>query len=225
VFASECPADSPVDILISHLHIDHTIGLSMFAPIWKEQNNIRIFTKSRDSRPLAAQVFGIFKPPYWPVDAEKMNHAQMIEINSTDSFMLSEDIKVIPMRANHDNDAMLFRIEAGGKSFVYLLDNEVDDEEDDIIIAPNKLVNFCKNADLIIFDGAYLPEDYPKKRGWGHSHYRAGIHLAEMSGCKRMIFSHFSPEYTDDALDRAAAGISGINNKYYFAYDGMEVNI
>jgi ribonuclease BN (tRNA processing enzyme) len=87
------------------------------------------------------------------------------------------------------------------------------------------LINFCRNADIVILDCAYLPEDYSAKCGWGHSDYKSGIKLAEASGCKRMIFSHLSPDYTDGMIDGAANLISGVNDKYYFAYDGMAVNL
>jgi ribonuclease BN (tRNA processing enzyme) len=189
----------------------------MFAPLWSYKNNIRIFTRSRDDRPLAEQVLGIFKPPYWPLELAKMSRAEMIEINDTDAFMLSEDIKVIPFAADHPDETTSFRVEADGKVLVHLPDHEVDGD------ASYELIEFCKNADVIVFDGAYLPEDYPAKRGWGHSHYIAGVKLAKASGCKRMIFSHLAPDYTDSVLDAAEKNIA--DDQFCFAYDGLEMCI
>lgn len=211
--------DTPerIDILISHLHLDHIIGLATFTPIFDRRSNSRIFTKSRDERPLAEQVFGAFKPPYWPIDLSKHNYAEMIEINGADSFMLNENIKVTPMLSRHPDDTTAFRIEAENRSLVYLLDYEIGETPE------SNLVKFCRSADLIIFDSAYLPEHYPEKRGWGHSHYNAGIRLAELSKCKNMVLSHFSFDYTDDVIDAAACRIEG--GKYKFAYDGMEMEI
>jgi len=207
------------DILVSHLHLDHIIGLMAFSPLWDSRNNIRIFTKSRDERPLAAQVFGCFKPPYWPVDIEKMSRAQMVAINGENSFMLAGGIKVKPLSARHPDDTTIFRIEieAENKSIVYLLDYEIGED----LASDDRLVEFCKNADTVIFDSAYLPEDYPVKCGYGHSHYRAGMKLAELSGCAHMIFCHFTFEYADAELDAAKESVDSV--KFSFAYDGMEV--
>jgi phosphoribosyl 1,2-cyclic phosphodiesterase len=206
------------DILISHLHIDHIIGLSTFKPLWNNSNNIRIFTESRDERPLAEQVFGIFKPPYWPVDLSKMNLAEIIEIKmSSGAFRLNENIKVTPASACQQDNTTSFRIDSESHSLVYLLDYEIGET------VPDSLVNFCKDADVVIFDAAYLPEHYPEKQGWGHSHYKAGVNLAELSKCKSMIFSHFSIDYTDNMLESPACELDG--GKYYFAYDGMEFEI
>jgi len=216
----------PVDILISHLHLDHIVGLPMCHLLWKKDNNVRIFTQSRDERPLDEQIFGLFKPPYWPVNLAEMNNAQLISILDEDSFMLGEDIKVTPVSARHPDDTMSFRIDAENKSVVHLLDCEVEED----FKGEDKLIELCRDADLVIFDGAYMPEDYPTKQGYGHSHYKMGIKLAELSGCKRVIFAHLAYDYTDETLQRFSAGDdelceTGETGKYGFAFDGMEVEL
>jgi len=214
-----------VDILISHLHLDHIIGLAVFQPVWEKNNNIRIFTKSRDERPLADQVFGLYQPPYWPVNLVEMNHAQMVTIQGEDSFMLGEGVKVTTMSACHPDTTMSFRIDAENKSIVHLLDCEIDENFN----GEDKLLKLCKDADLVVFDGAYMPDDYPTKQGWGHSHYKMGIKLAELSGCKRVIFAHLAYDYTDETLQsfsrRDELCELGESGKYCFAYDGLEVEL
>ena len=208
-----------LDILLGHLHLDHIIGLTAFPPIYNKSNNIRIFTKSRNEQTLASQIFGVFKPPYWPVDLAAMNRAELIEINDADAFMLNESIKVTPFESEHSDGTTAFRIE-GEKTAIYLLDYEFgrNAEKD------NKLIGYCKNADVIIFDCSYLPEDYPSKRGWGHSTLESGMVLAELSNCKRMIFSHFSYEYSDESIRSLAKRVRN-NKQYYLAFDGMELQI
>ena len=75
----------------------------------------------------------------------------------------------------------------------------------------------------MIFDASYLPEDYPAKRGWGHSTYMDGIALAEASGCKRMVFSHMSQDYTDEILNSVSERLN--TQKYSIAYDGMVIEL
>ena len=209
------------DILISHLHIDHIIGLSMFSPLWDKKSDIRIFTKSRDGRPLAQQVLGMFKPPYWPVDLTQMNCAEIIEIKNDVPFKLNRHIKVTPFAANHPDDTTAFRIDDGesNKSVVHMLDHGTEDDPAEY----GKTVCLCKNADAIIYDGAYSPEDQEKRKTYGHSSYADGIALAEETGCGRMIFCHMDQKYSDDELDGFFGIIRSESEKYLIAYDGMEV--
>ncbi|MCL2047657.1 MAG: MBL fold metallo-hydrolase [Defluviitaleaceae bacterium] len=208
------PPDTSVDILLGHLHLDHISGLSAFPELY-QPCDIRIHTKSRASTPLAEQVLGVFKPPYWPVPLSQMCKAEFMEING--EFMIG-GTRVIPFAANHADDTTAFRLE-GEKTLVYLLDYEVIENTDDF----DRLVDYCRNADAVIFDAAYLPEDYLAKRGWGHSTYETGFALAERCGCKRMIFSHFDYRYTDDVYNILAKKVD--NEKFLLAYDGMSVTL
>lgn len=133
--------------------------------------------------------------------------------------MLHEDIKVKPFPAIHPDDTTAFRLESGGKSVVYLLDYETGEtvsESDD-------LVRYCNLADVIIFDATFLPEDYERKKGWGHSTYESGIQLAKLSGCKHMIFAHFDQHYSDQMLDSLVHNIEGC--RFSLAYDGLEMTL
>ena len=207
-----------LNILLSHLHLDHIIGFSMFPPILSPDSDINIYTRSRNEQPLKSQVFGVFKPPYWPIEIAKITKAKVTELVDEKPFLLEKDISVTPFFTELHDKSTAFRIDAG-KSVVYLLDYEMQENED----KKDKLIRFCENADLIIFDASYLPEDYPKRRGWGHSTPDDGIILAEASGCKKMIFSHLSQEYTDDVLTGQREKLDAA--RYLIAYDGMEMEI
>ena len=211
-----------LSILLSHLHLDHIIGLLTFVPMQaNSQNRVILYTKSRvEQSPLTTQIFGLFRPPYWPIAIEDMCDIETVEIRDNESFTPIEGVMVTPFTSNHQDKTTAFRIDAD-KSLVYLLDCEIDEKQE----PSENIVNYCKDSDIILFDSAYLPEDYEKRRGWGHSSYRAGLRLAERSGCKQMIFCHFSYEYADQTLltlDRELANAS-CERKFQIAYDGMEV--
>jgi ribonuclease BN (tRNA processing enzyme) len=209
-----------LDILISHLHIDHLIGLSMFRPLLETGHDIKIHTVSRADEPLGTQVLGLFKPPYWPVNLERLNKAEFAEIINDKPFMIG-GVKITSYASNHPDDTVAFRIE-GDKVLVHFIDYE---QETDLDYA--RTSGICKDADCIIYDSAYMPEDYIKKRGWGHSTYRHGIELAREVQCKNIIFSHFDHKYTDDELNKAVDEVRAAAPEItcYMAYDGMEVEI
>jgi len=207
------------DVLLSHLHLDHIIGFSTFPPILSKDSDIRIFTRKRGELPLASQVFGVFKPPYWPIEIADITPVEIVEIIGEKPFMLNEDIKVTPFYSQYHNETVAFRIDSQGKALVYLLDYEINANSDKY----NKLVELCKDADLVILDATYLPQDYPKRRGWGHSTFEDGIKLARASSCKKMIFSHICQDYSDEVLDDVNSGFD--SSMFQIAFDGMETEI
>ena len=207
-----------LDILLSHLHLDHIIGFSMFPPVLSPDSDIRIFTRSRNDFPLISQVFEPFKPPNWPVNIADTTKAKVIEIIDEEPFALADGITVTPFFTELHNKTSVFRIDAE-KSVVYLLDYEIRENMD----KHEKLIGFCRNSDLIILDTCFMQEDYPSRRGWGHSTIEDGKALAEASGCKRMVFSHISPIYTDKVLQAAQDGLD--KSRFQIAFDGMEMEL
>jgi len=52
-------------------------------------------------------------------------------------------------------------------------------------------VKTIQNADILIHDAQYTPEDYKKKKGWGHSCYLDVINMAIDANVKNLyLFSH-----------------------------------
>lgn len=204
------------NILLSHLHLDHVQGLTGFTPIWVKDTGTRIFTCSRDGRPLDEQVFGIFAPPYWPVRMASISFAECVTISGP--FEVA-GLTITPFSSFHPDNTFAFHITDGEKRVVYMLDNEVTQP-----YVPNPLLEYCTNADLVVFDAAYTLEDYPKKRGWGHSTVQDGIRLAEQSGCKCIVFAHYGQEYSDEELDELQEVVKG-DDRFLFAYEGLEVEI
>ena len=57
------------------------------------------------------------------------------------------------------------------------------------------------NADILIHDAQYTPEDYKKKKGWGHSCYIDIINMAIDANVKNLyLFSH-DPNNSDEIVD------------------------
>ena len=71
---------------------------------------------------------------------------------------------------------MSYRIERQKKVLVYCTDYEHDPQN----FPDEKLVNHCRNADLLIYDCMYTTEEHLKgKIGWGHSTPEAGVALCK----------------------------------------------
>ncbi|MDR3091010.1 MAG: MBL fold metallo-hydrolase [Clostridiales bacterium] len=195
-----------LDLLISHLHIDHIVGLPALADA---PGAVSLYTVSRDERPLPEQVFGVFKPPYWPVSFAEAFGARVCEVfPNTPFFLKNGEIKATPFRLPHPDFTTGFRIECGGKVLVYMSDCEMAGER-----TPEEAFG----ADLIIFDAAYSPEDYEKFRGYGHSTYEDAARVKRESGCKRMLLAHFDQAYSDREMDGFAERLRAIDENIELA--------
>ena len=64
----------------------------------------------------------------------------------------------------------------------------------------SRLVSFCKNADLLLYDAQYSEEEYKRKKGFGHSTAEKGLELMERSGAKRLLLVHHDPRNSDSVL-------------------------
>ncbi|MCL2357170.1 MAG: MBL fold metallo-hydrolase [Defluviitaleaceae bacterium] len=215
--------DRPFDILLSHLHLDHMIGLTVFSKVWMNSPDelVRIYTPSRDDRPLKEQIFGLFVPPYWPVSMVDFANAQCIAVEADAPFRLGS-FTITPFVAQHPDKTVSFHITNGEKTIVYLLDSEVALLSEE---GQRTLENYCKNADMVIFDAAYSTIDYPEKKGWGHSTIEDGFKLAKSCGCKKMMFTHFGFEYGDQELEIFESQAQAQGDIFFFAREGMEIKI
>ncbi|MCL2224691.1 MAG: MBL fold metallo-hydrolase [Defluviitaleaceae bacterium] len=211
--------DKAVNILISHLHLDHIVGLGTFSPAWGRDAKARIYTCSRDERPLDEQVFGVFAPPYWPVTMTSSSNAVVTAIEPYVSFNVGV-FRITPFVAKHPDKTLSFHVTDGKRNVVHLLDSEVTKME------PSEydgLLKFCSTADVVIFDACYSQEEYPRYDGWGHSTVEDGIKLAEESNCKKVLFSHYGRHYTDDEIDSWVENLD--KNKFLLSYEGMELEV
>lgn len=213
---------SACNVLLSHLHMDHITGFGTFSQIWKKDSAIKVFTCPRDDRPLKEQVFGVFNPPHWPSSLVKASGAQCIPVEAGVPFAI-EHLIVTPFPANHPDTTLSFHISDGERVFVHLLDSETSNMKPDL---HDELTRLCRGADLVVFDASYSSEDYEKYIGWGHSTVEQGVKLADECKPKRMLFSHFGQQYSDEQLDSWTRFFGdGDSTEFIMAKDGLELTL
>ena len=63
-----------------------------------------------------------------------------------------------------------------------------------------RVVNFCKNADVLIHDAQYTDEQYSKFAGYGHSSISMACDVARQAEVKKLLLFHHNPGNSDDLL-------------------------
>jgi len=210
-----------IDIFITHTHWDHIMGFPMFAPVFVPGTKLRIRGPvSYNDDTLASIIGDQLSYRYWPIRqselSAKIEYKELKEI----SVDLGDGLKVRTKYLNHPILSLGYRFEYQGKSIVTAFDHEPfrnlfpTDPQD-----PNyseeaafegeeaakeeneKMLDFCKGADILIHDAQYTAEEYEKHLGWGHSSYNYAMEVASQSKVKKLVFFHHDPNYKDKKLE------------------------
>ena len=189
------PAQYPKDpvILLSHLHLDHLIGLGMFPGISNRAHRPRIYVPFCEDRSGAEAILDrLYAPPFWPLKLGQLeSHPELLPMPQR---LQLGDLTVETMPGNHPGDCLMFRICFHGKSLVYATDFEHGEE------ASARLSDFARDADLLLYDAQYAECEYEACRGFGHSTARNGLEIMERVGVKRLLLIHHAPWSSDTIL-------------------------
>lgn len=213
-----------VDILLSHLHIDHCLGLFGFRLLHDPEAQIHLYGSAQEGRSFRENLERLFCTPYWPLGLEDFPaRIELHEVAPGTSFRLAgeenaaEGIEVRTLAGNHPNGSLLYRLESGEKSIVYALDCETDGD------TALRLAEFSHGADLLIWDANFTEEELGRRTGWGHSSWRQGIALRRAANAKTVLMTHFSSDYTDEFLRGQEQLAAQADTAVLFAKEGTEV--
>ena len=215
---SELPVRS--HIVISHTHWDHIMGYPFFTPLYIPGNSFDIYGPIHFNYSFEDVMKKQMDYTFFPVRMEELAaELQFHDIKEGEHQIGPFDVQVQYM--NHPVLCLGFRIQVDGKTFVFTGDtepyfdtvygdrepqNEEEREEkeelDAFVQSQNqRVIEFLRDADLVIYDGAYTLEEYPPKKGWGHSPMEHCIETSLKANVKKLIITHHDPTRTDDQLD------------------------
>ena len=208
-------------IFVSHTHWDHIQGFPFFVPAYVPGNHITLYSVRGADKSLSKVFTGQMDSSYFPVDLnDMMAHLHFVELNEPTTF---GNCKVSHFYVNHPGLAVAFRIESEGKSVVYLTDHEpycrVSGENEHNIKLDHEVDDFARGADLYIREAQYTDEEYPAKKGWGHSTWKDAVNSAHAAKAKRLVLYHHDPMHNDDFIDQVVASC-----RAYIDEQGMAVS-
>ena len=183
-------------LLITHIHWDHIFGFPFFSPIYQSSTKIQVDGYNLCMKGLRYSFDNKMGDGFWPIRFEELS-ADIQFIDKLKNGYLEIDgaiIDTVPLR--HPQGGLGFRFREGGKTLVFLTDNELDVAEKSF----SDYITFCKEADILIHDSHYTPEEITKHRGWGHSDYQSAIDLALKANVKKLVLFHHAPERKDSDM-------------------------
>ncbi len=183
-----------VNLLLTHFHWDHIQGLPFFAPLYSAANEVTFY--SGEPAQLVTQILeGEMSNPYFPVNFEFLAASRKFVDVSRAPFRTA-DVCVHAFPLNHPQKATGYRIEAGGAVITHASDLEHGHE-----VLDKTLREYAQDADVLIYDAQYTPDEYPSRKGWGHSTWLEATRVARDCNVKRLILFHHDPGHDDARMD------------------------
>ncbi|MBN2503454.1 MAG: MBL fold metallo-hydrolase [Anaerolineales bacterium] len=238
----------PVDavLLFGHMHHDHTQGFPFFSPAFNPTTRLHVFGPQIVGHNLEDVLRSTMRPPTFPITLDTLNADISIrELAQGEVILIGEDgvrvrgftdvplkdesekVKIYSMRSYaHPGDSLFYRIEWQGCSVVYASDTE------GYVGGDRRLVNFARDADLLIHDAQYSEDHYlgeavglPVTQGYGHSTPQIACEVARLAGVRQLALFHHEPGYNDEQVEKMAADARQHFPNTTAAYEGLEIDL
>lgn len=193
-----------VDLLLTHLHLDHIEGLGFFAPLFRRGLEVHIWGPASTTLDLRARLTRYLSPPIFPVRLRDLPcELELHDVVGVDRLQIGE-LDVRAALVCHPGPTVGFRIREGDVALAYLPDHEPALGSVDFPRNPQWTSGFelAAGADLLIHDAQYGDGEYAARVGWGHSAVGDMCAFATAVGASRVVPFHYDPSHTDADLDR-----------------------
>ena len=213
------PEIKEVTIILTHYHWDHISGLPFFIPAFVPGWKVNIYGPGDSKRIIEQRISGQMMDPYFPIEVETWL-ADIQYLMARNSQLEYGPFKMETFNVHHPGSTFGYRIQVNDKVIVYASDNELSfidksiaDRKSELEPQELKLIEAMRleerekalesvyNAHVFIHDAQYTPEDYAKKRGWGHSCYIDTAHFAIDAHVKQLYLFHVDPNYNDAKIE------------------------
>jgi len=212
-----------LDILLTHLHMDHIQGLGFFAPLFRDGFEVHIWGPPSTTEDLRTRLTRYLSPPLFPVRLRDVNaqlelHDAPMEPFSIGGMEIDADVII------HPGQTIGYRITDGAKSVAYLPDHEPALVADAFPALGewSSGHDLARDVDLLVHDAQYTADEYAARIGWGHSRVSDAVDLARAAGAKQLVTFHHDPAHDDDELDTMLAEARSLANGSLDVQPGKE---
>ncbi len=196
-------------LLFSHTHWDHIQGFPFFAPAFESQNTIAVYAPEGGRRSLRDTLARQMEHSYFPVDLSQLP-ATLTYHDLGEGAHRIGGARVVAQYLHHPAVTLGYRVEVDGAAVVYACDHEPfvgalwrkaaapGRLESILHDGDRRHAQLLADADLVIHDAQYTPEEYATKKNWGHSTFEYVVEVAAAAGVRRLALTHHDPSHDDD---------------------------
>ena len=214
-----------VDILLSHLHMDHVQGLPFFRPLLDPEVEVNIWGPMSSTRSLEARLARYLSPPLFPIRVKDLPNVGFHDVPLT-SFEI-DTLKITADVITHPGTTLGFRIEEGESSLAYMPDHEPALGCD---MFPNEPLwtsgfSLAQGVDVLIHDSQYTDEEYSTRVGWGHTSFSQLEKFVSITGAAELVTFHHDPAHTDTFLDEVHQSLGNNGFKVSPGVFGLQIEV
>ncbi|MGC4115507.1 MAG: MBL fold metallo-hydrolase [Myxococcales bacterium] len=203
-----------VHMFFSHPHWDHIQGFPFFTPAYLPTSTLHVYGPAKGDHTIHDLLSGQMQSAYFPVDFSQLGAKVILSELMAEGTEVA-GVKVRSKALQHPGGSLGFSFEYEGSRVVYATDNELDlllperpkagAPSDAPRTLPAPIVEFCRDADLLIADGQYTDAEYPSKIGWGHPRATTLVDLAAQANVKMLAVTHHDPMQSDHDVEAKIA--------------------
>lgn len=220
-------------LFLSHLHWDHIQGFPFFVPFYSPKNTFNVYSVHGANGSLKKIFSESMAKDYFPVPLANLgSRLSFVELEGPVDLGVA---RVSFHHLNHPGPCIGFRIEAQGRTIVYVSDHEdfckLTGDSPSARNQDAAVAEFSRGSDLLIREAQYTEAEYATRKGWGHSTFDDAVKSAVELQAKRLAIFHHDPDHNDDALDaqvdycRAKLKEAGAATECFGARDGQRIDL
>ncbi len=191
-----------VNILLTHLHLDHIQGLVFFAPAFRPSTELAIWGPKAADASLQERIGRYISAPLSPVEVRELpSHVAFREAPTTEWQIGPATLRAASV--THRGPTLGYRITEGDTSVCYIPDHEpalgarLESDEPEWISG----YDLARGASLLVHDCQYADDEYPDHVGWGHTRLTDALTFGRRVDPGQLMLFHHDPMHSDDFLD------------------------
>ena len=191
-----------VDILLTHLHMDHILGLGFFDPL-RRPGEVHLWGPASATLDLRGRLSRYLSPPLFPVRIRDLECSLVLHDVPLGAFEVP-GLQVSADLICHPGPTVGYRLSDGLSSLAYLPDHEPALGVASFPDAARWTSGFglAEGVDLLIHDAQYTDDEYAEKVGWGHSAVAHAVAFSRLVGARKLVAFHHDPTHADETIDR-----------------------
>ncbi len=218
-----------VDILLTHLHLDHIQGLGFFKPLFDPGMEVHIWGPASSAQTLHSRLSRYLSPPLFPVHIREL--PCQLSLHEIDNSEFEIGPFTIQSRyVIHPGPTVGFRVAGRHAVFTYIPDHEPALGRNGMLNDRKWIsgIDLASGADLLLHDAQYSSQEYKTKMGWGHSSMEDALIFASLAEVRYLLLAHHDPSHTDAQLSEMLVDLKKRNNcsfPYELGAEGMEIEL
>jgi phosphoribosyl 1,2-cyclic phosphodiesterase len=212
-----------VDILLTHLHMDHIQGLGFFAPLHNPNTEVHVWGPASTTATLRTRLMRYLSPPLFPVHLRDLRCQLHVHEVPCGDFAVGE-FRIASALVCHPGPTVAYRIATPRGTVAYFPDHEPALGVEEFPIAEQWTSGYAiaDGVDLLIHDAQYSRDEYDDHVGWGHSSVEHAFQFAAVAKVKHLVPFHHDPAHDDNQVDQLLAAATTAARPSFTVTPGAE---